>query len=168
MTRGGGPYIIFKIRAASGPIRLFMPDYVIDLDPIHQVLRLTIRKVLTDQVVLDAYRSIGRLASQGGPYAAIFDGSEVQDVKLSADTVRSLALGAPAVPAGRPRVAVVNTIVLYGLTRMFESTRTSVGLQFHIVWSVEEAYAMLGVSPESFSQRLFPENPVSAGSGAQT
>jgi len=46
---------------------------------------------LTDQVVLNAYHSIGQLASQGGPYAAIFDGSEVRDVKLSADTVRSLA-----------------------------------------------------------------------------
>ena len=145
-----------------------MPGYVIDLDPLHQVLRLTIHKFLTDQVVLDAYRSIGRLASQGGPYAAIFDGSEVRDVKLSADTVRSLALGAPAVPAGRPRVAVVNRIVLYGLTRMFESTRTSMSIQFHIVWSVEEAYAMLGVSPDSFSQRLFPESPVWAGSGAET
>ena len=133
-----------------------------------QYLRLTIRKILTDHVVLDAYRSIGLLASQGGPYAAIFDGSEVQDVKLSADTVRSLALGAPAVPAGRPRVVVVNSIVLYGLNRMFESTRTSISLQFHIVWSVEEAYAVLGVSPESFSQRLFPENPVWAESGAQT
>src|SRR5690349_15446251 len=99
-----------------------MPDYVIDLDPIHQVLRLTIGKVLTDQVVLEANSAIGRLASQGGPYAAIFDGSAVRDVKLSTDTVRSLALGAPAVPAGRPRVAVVNRIVLYGLTRMFEST----------------------------------------------
>ena len=145
-----------------------MPDYVIDLDPIHQVLRLTIRKVLTDQVVLEAYRAMRRLASQGGPYAAIFDGSEVRDVKLSADTVRSLALGAPAVPPGRPRVAVVNRIVLYGLTRMFESTRTSMSIQFHIVWSVEEAYAMLGVSPESFSQCLFPESPVRAGSGAET
>jgi hypothetical protein len=145
-----------------------MSDYVIDLDPTHQVLRLIIRKVLTDQVARDAYRSIGRLASQGGPYAALFDGSEVRDVKLSADTVRSLALEAPAVPAGRPRVAVVNTIVLYGLTRLVESTRISMGLQFHIVWSVEEAYAILGVSPESFSQRLFPENPVWAGSGPQT
>jgi hypothetical protein len=145
-----------------------MPDYVIDLDPTHQVLRLTIPKVLTDQVALDAYRSIGRLASHGAPYAAIFDGSKVQDVKLSADTVRSLALKAPAVPAGRPRVSVVNTIVLYGLTRLIESTRISMGLQFHIVWSVKEAYAMLGVSPEDFSQRLFPENPVGAGSGGQT
>jgi hypothetical protein len=145
-----------------------MPDYVIDLDPVHQVLRLTIGNALTDQVALDAYRSIGRLAFQGGPYAAIFDGSEVRNAKLSADTVRSLALEAPAVPAGRPRVAVVNTIVLYGLTRVVESTRISMGLKFHIVWSEEEAYAMLGVSPEHFSQRLFPESPVWAGSGAQT
>jgi len=145
-----------------------MPGYVIDLDPLHQVLRLTINEALTDQVLLDAYRSIGRLTSQGGPYAAIFDGSEVRDVKLSADTVRSIALGAPAVPAGRPRVAVVNRIVLYGLTRMFESTRTSIGLEFHIVWSLDEAYNILGVSPESFSQRLFPENPVAAEFGGQT
>jgi hypothetical protein len=145
-----------------------MADYVIDLDPIHQVLRLTLREVLTDQLLLDAYGSIGRVASQGGPYAAIFDGSEVRDVKLSADTVRSLALGAPAVPAGRPRVIVVNRMVLYGLTRMFESTRTSIGLEVHIVWSVDEAYAMLGVSPEDFSQRLFPEDLVSAGSGGET
>jgi hypothetical protein len=85
-----------------------MAGYVIDLDPINLVLRLTIGKVLTDQVVLDAYRSIGRLASQGGPYAAIVDNSEVRDVKLTADTVRALALGAPAVPAGRPRVVVVD------------------------------------------------------------
>jgi hypothetical protein len=34
-----------------------------------------------------------------------------------------------------------------------------------IVTAVEEAYAMLGVSPESFSQRLFPENPVFARVG---
>jgi hypothetical protein len=145
-----------------------MPDYVIDLDPIHQVLRLTLREVLTDQLLLDAYHALQRLAAQGGPYAAIFDGSEVRDVKLSADTVRSLALGAPAVPAGRPRVVVVNRMVLYWLTRMFESTRTSMGLELHIVWSVDEAYAMLGVSPEDFSQRLFPEDLVSAGSGRET
>ena len=144
-----------------------MSAFVIDLDPIRQVLRLTIREVLTDRVVLDVYQSMMRLASRGGPYAAIFDGSKVQEVKLSADTIRNLALGVPAVPAGRPRVVVVNKIVLYGLTRMFESTRTSMGFQFHIVWSVDEAYALLGVGPESFSERLFPESPIAAGSGGE-
>ena len=137
-----------------------MPDYVIDLDPVHEVLRITIRKVVTDQVVLDVYRSVKRLAAQGGPYATLADCSQVEDLKLSAETIRSLALGVPAVPAGRPRVVVVNRIVMYGLARMFESTRTSMGVQFHIVWSVDEAYAILGVGPESFSQRLFPKKAV--------
>ena len=137
-----------------------MPDYVIDLDPVHGVLRITIRKVVTDQVVLDVYRSVKRLAAQGGPYTTLADCSQVEDLKLSAETIRSLALGVPAVPAGRPRVVVVNRIVMYGLARMFESTRTSMGVQFHIVWSVDEAYAILGVGPESFSQRLFPKKAV--------
>jgi hypothetical protein len=106
-------------------------------------------------MALDAYRSLGRLAAQGGPYSAIIDCSRVEDLKLSAETVRSLAMGDLAVPGGRPRVAVVNTLVMYGLTRMFESTRTSMGLQFHIVWSVDEAYALLGVNLKDFSQRLF-------------
>jgi hypothetical protein len=62
-ARGGGLDIISKIGAASGTIWLFMADYVIDLDPIHQVLRLTIREVLTDQLLLDAYGSIGQAVS---------------------------------------------------------------------------------------------------------
>jgi hypothetical protein len=47
-------------------------------------------------VVLDAYHSMMRLASRGGRYAAIFDGSKVQEVKLSTDTIRNLQLGGPA------------------------------------------------------------------------
>jgi hypothetical protein len=137
-----------------------MPDYVIDLDPVHRVFRITIRKVVTDRLVLDVYRSVKRLAAQGGPYATLADCSQVEDLKLSAETVRSLALGVPAVPAGRPRVVVVNRIVMYGLARMFESTRTSMGVEFHIVWSMDEAYTILGVSPGDFSQRLFPERAV--------
>jgi hypothetical protein len=133
-------------------------DYVIDLDPIHRVLRLKLRKVLTDQLVLDAYRSLQPLAAQGGPYAAIFDGSELQDVKISFETVRSLVKEPPLVPAGRPRVVVVNRIIGYSLARMFESARASMGVEFHIVWSVDEAYAMLGVGAGDFSQRLFPGN----------
>jgi hypothetical protein len=31
------------------------------------------------------------------------------------------------------------------------------GRKLHLVISMDEAYAMLGVSPEDFSERLFPE-----------
>jgi hypothetical protein len=137
-----------------------MPDYVIDLDPIHLVLRVTPGKVVTNQVALDAYHSLKRLAAHGGPYATITDCSGVQELKLSADTVRSLGHEAPAVPGERPRVVVVNRLVMYALVDMFASMRSSMGLQFNIVWSPEAAHALLGVSPESFSQPLFPESPV--------
>ena len=143
---------------------LAIPEYTIDLDPTHQVLRVTHGEVVTDQIALDGYRALGRLAAQGGPYALITDCSEVKELKLSADTARYLALAPPAVPAGRPRIVVVNRVLMYGLTRMIASTRTAMGLQFYIVWSVDEAYAMLGISPEDFSRRLIPEDTVAAGS----
>src|SRR5215467_3358771 len=108
-----------------------MPDYVIDLDPVQQVLRVSLPKVVTDQMVRDAYHSLARLAATEGPYAAITDCSGVQDLKLSADTVRSLAHEPPAVPAGRPRVVVVNRLVMYALIDMFASMRISMGLQFN-------------------------------------
>jgi len=97
---------------------------VIDLDPTHQVLRATFRNVLTDQLLIEAYHSVARLASQGGPYAAMVDGSGVTKVEVSSDTIRSLAQTAPAVPGGRPRVVVANKqAVFYDLARMFELMR---------------------------------------------
>ena len=138
-----------------------MENYVIDLDPVHQVFRITLPYIVTDQMAVDAYRTVGRLAAQGGPYASITDFSEVLKLKLSADTVRHLAHQAPPVSlSARPRVAVVNSIILYSLMDMFCSTRISMGLQCHIVWSVDEAYALLGVGSASFSERLIPETPV--------
>jgi hypothetical protein len=50
---------------------------------------------VTDQVVLDVYRSVKRLAAKGGPYVTLADCSQVEDLKLSAETIRSLALGFP-------------------------------------------------------------------------
>jgi hypothetical protein len=40
---------------------------------------------------------------------------------------------------------------------MFEMHRDSMEGQFHVVHSLDEAYDLLEVSPEDFTQRLFPE-----------
>jgi hypothetical protein len=143
-------------------------NYIIDLDPVHQVFRITLPYIVTDQMAVDAYRSFRRLAAQGGPYASITDFSEVLKLNLSADIVRHLAHQAPPVSLStRPRVAVVNSIILYSLMDMFCEIRISIGLQCHIVWSVDEAYAMLGVSSEGFSDRLYPETPVGVAPHAE-
>jgi hypothetical protein len=91
-----------------------LANYVIDLDPVHRVLRLTAGKTLTDAILVEMYTTIAQVASQGGPYTAIFDGSAVVDTTVSAHTVRSLAAKTPAVPAGTLRVVVAPNLVVYG------------------------------------------------------
>jgi hypothetical protein len=133
-----------------------LTDYVIDLDPVHRVLRLTAGKTLTDAILIEAYTTVAQIASQGGPYAAIFDGSAVVDATVSAHTVRSLAAKVPAVPAGTLRVVVAPNLVIYGQSRMIELLRDGMGGLLQVVRSLDQAYAMLGVSHDSFVQRLFP------------
>ena len=132
-------------------------DYSIDLDPEHRVIRLTIKAIVTEELAEDCYKSLSFIASRGGPYAAIFDLSGVTGTTLSPDAVRGLAGRAPAVPAGRPRVIVADEPWIFGLARMFQICRDSLGEQFHVVRSLEEAYEMVGVRPEDFTQRIFPK-----------
>jgi hypothetical protein len=75
-----------------------LTEYVIDLAPAQRVLRLTAGKTLTDAILIEMYTTMARFANQGGPYPAIFDGSALVDTTVSAQTVRSLAAKAPAVP----------------------------------------------------------------------
>jgi hypothetical protein len=129
--------------------------YVIDLDPVHQVLRVTVIGTLTDSAARELHASLSHFATASVPYAAIFDLSRVTDNQLSIETIRDLVKKRPAVPTVRLRVVVAPRPVDYGMSRMFE--RDEMRGQFHLVLSVAEAYAMLGVSTENFSQRLFPE-----------
>jgi len=133
-------------------------DYRIDLDPAHRVIRLTVTAVVTEELAEECYQSVSFIASRGGPYAAIFDLSGVTGATLSPDAVRGLAGRAPAVPAGRPRVIVADEPWIFGMARMFQICRDSLGEQFHVVRSLEEAYAMLGVRSENFTQRVFPQD----------
>jgi len=133
-------------------------DYRIDLDPAHRVIRLTVTAVVTEELAEECYQSVSFIASRGGPYAAIFDLSGVTGATLSPDAVRGLAGRAPAVPAGRPRVIVADEPWIFGMARMFQICRDSLGEQFHVVRSLEEAYEMVGVRPEDFVQRIFPKD----------
>jgi hypothetical protein len=133
-------------------------DFVIDLDPTHRVLRLTITSALLTNELVDAcYQTLLLVSSCGDLYAAIFDLSGVTGTTLSSEAVRSLASRAPAVPEGRNRVLVAKAPVIYGLARMLQLYRNFMGGQYHVVWSMEEAYNLTGARPEDFTQRLFPE-----------
>ena len=133
-------------------------DYAVDLDPMHHVLRVTVTAALTDESCIEIYQTVARLASEGGPYAAIGDVSQVMNFPVSCDTVRALAATAPAIPGERARVIVAGQPALYGLARMFQLSRDSMGGQLKVVQSMDEAYELLEVAPRDFCRRIFPED----------
>ena len=93
-------------------------------------------------------------------YATTLDaklGRTGKDAFAAMKTIRDLAQKPPAVPFGRPRAVVAPRPEDYGVVRMFELWRDDIRGQLHLVLSMDEAYALLGVRPEDFSQRLFPE-----------
>src|SRR5215472_7224305 len=133
-------------------------DYSVDLDATHRVLRITVATTLTDESSTNIYWAIKRRLAGDGPYSAlILDLTQVTDFPVSSETIRSLASTGPAVPCEGPRVVAVRAPALYGLARMFELYRDSTGGKtLTIVQSLDEAYELLKVSPQDFSERLFP------------
>ena len=149
--------------AVSEPVGLpaqstLLVECLIDLDSKHDVLRITvITTVLTDKELMELYQLIALAASQDRPYSTILDLYEVERFPISAKTIRTLADSSPAVPKGTSRVIVAKQDVTYGLSRMFELVRDSMGGQLHVVRSLNEAYGLLGVNSEDFLQRLSPK-----------
>jgi hypothetical protein len=133
-------------------------DYRIDLDPTHSVIRLTLTaETVTLELGEDVYSCLTRIASRGGPYAAIFDLSAVKRCTIPAEWIRDFAYRPPAVPEGRVRVEIAKEPSIYGLARMLQLYRDSMGGQFQVIHSPEEAYDILGVRPEDFTLCLFPK-----------
>jgi hypothetical protein len=135
-------------------------DFAVDLDPTHRVLRITVATDLTDEACKNIYSGIKRLASRGGPYqGTILDFTQVVDFPVSSETIRALASTGPAVPGEGARILVAREPALYGLARMFELYRESMGGKLQtVVQSLDEAYELLKVTPQDFSERLFPED----------
>jgi hypothetical protein len=133
-------------------------DYEVDLDLTHNVIRLTVTaRIVTLELAEDIYILLSRVSSSGGPYAAIYDLSAAKDTTLPTELVRSYSRRAPSIPLGRTHVVVGKEPVIYGLARVFQMCSETLGYQFEVVRLLEEAYEMVGVCPEDFTERLFPK-----------
>jgi len=133
-------------------------DYEIDLDPTHSVIRLTVTaRIVTLELAEELHVYLTRLASHGGPYAAIYDLSAATDTTLTTEEVRHFGRRSRSLPSGRPNVVVGRPPSMFGLARIFQMCAEFVGNQFEVVHTLEEAYAIVGARPEDFTERLFPE-----------
>ena len=133
--------------------------YVVDLDPTHSVIRITITaEIVTPELAEEIRIRFARVVSSGGPFAAIVDGSRVTSWTEPAVAIRDAAFRDPAVPGGRAHVTVAREPSVFGLARMFQLCRDFFGEQYQVVDSLEEAYGIVGARPEDFTERLFPKD----------
>ena len=139
-------------------------DYEVDLDPAHNVIRLTVTaETVTLELAEDIYRHLLEAASRGGPYAAIYDLSAAKHTTIPTDLVRAFARRRPSVPTeGRKHVVVGKEPNIYGLARLFQICGDNVGTDYEVVHTLEEAYKVVEVRPEDFTERLYPERMAGA------
>lgn len=134
-------------------------NFKVDLDPSHSVIRLTVfEEAVSLECAQSIYECLSRIASSGGPYAAIYDLSRVKSTSIPTDLVRDFARRQPSVPTGRAQVVVGKETVIYGLARLFQLCGENVGHPFEVVHSLKEAYNMVGERPEDFTERLYPKD----------
>jgi hypothetical protein len=137
--------------------------YVVDLDPTHTVIRLTITaEIVTLELAEDVYHHLSRFTSHGGPYAGIYDLSLAKDSTLPTYMVRSFARRPPSIPMGRTHVVVGRAPAIYGLARIFQMCQEHLYSKFEVVRTLQEAYDIVGVRPEEFTERLFPKEKMAA------
>ena len=136
-------------------------DYEIDLCPTHSCIRLTMMaETVTQELAEEIYRHLSEATSSGGPYAAIYDLSATKHTPMPTDMVRRFARRPPSISMGRKHVVVGTEPVIFGLARVFQMCGESIGSEFQVVHTLEEAYSFVGVRPEDFTECLiWPSEP---------
>jgi hypothetical protein len=95
--------------------------------------------------------SVPQLAANDKIRGWIVDFSSVSSFEVSPETIRALAWSRPADPdSSRTRVFVAPAPNVYGLARMFVSHGDDTRPNLHVVRSMEDAYAVLGISKPKF------------------
>ena len=128
-------------------------NFTLRFDFDHRVLLITLEKVLTKATVLELHDATMRFINEHGQCSAIADFSAVERSELDAESVRSLALAVPPIPnlpIGKLRIVVAPRPDIYGLGRMFQILREAMGIKIHVVHSLGEAFALLGLKSSDF------------------
>lgn len=127
--------------------------YSFDFDLAHRILRCQLHGRVTDEVLKECYRAIAEYVAQIDPRAGIMDLSAVTSFEVSREAVRELARSAPAVPdPNRVRIVVAPSDCIFGMARMFQIEGERTRPNLHIVRSLAEAWAVLGVQDFVFEQ----------------
>lgn len=129
--------------------------YRFDFDSTHQILRGQLEGHIDDEELVEFYKEIGRQCTRIGPQASVADCSGVTSLQVIADTVRSLAKSPPALPGPeKPRFIVAPAPSVFGLARLFQFEGEATLPNLHVVRSLREVCAVMGVQKLRFESMV--------------
>ncbi len=119
-------------------------SFLFDSD--HRVLCCHCKGRISDAELKQFYEDAGHQVARVKPRAGIIDFREVTSIGASARTIVELAACSPAMPnPEEPRIVVAPQPHVFGLARMFQIEGQSTRPSFHVVRTLREACAILGV-----------------------
>jgi hypothetical protein len=121
-------------------------------DSTNKILLARFEGQLTNEAAAKYHDALGRNWRATGALAGIWDLSAASDFAISSDFVRSLAARKPITPGliNHPRFIVAPVTAAYGLMRMFQISGELSRPLLHVVRTVDEALAGLGVKSARF------------------
>ena len=136
--------------------------YHFEFDATNRILRGRLDGGVTDEALKEFYRLAAEYVAQTDARAATFDLSAATSFEVSPQTIRELAKSAPAMPdPSRPRCIVAPSPKIFGLARMFEIEGEVTRPNLHVVHTLEEVWAILGVQAPQFEP--LPRKPATSG-----
>jgi hypothetical protein len=122
-----------------------------DFDFGNKILRCRFTGRVTDDELKDYYVAASKYTAQTDAQGGLTDFSEADSVDVSHQTIRALASLPPVMPdASRLRCVVAPTDKVFGLARMFELQGQETRMNLHVVRTLKEALAILGLLEPKF------------------
>jgi hypothetical protein len=126
-------------------------SYHFDFDSTHRILRCRFEGRVTDDELKEYYVVAARLVAVKDPTFGITDFTAADSVDVAPETVRELASLPPVIrDQNRIRCVVAPSDKVFGLARMFELQGEGTRVNLHVVRTMKEALAILGVQKPHF------------------
>jgi hypothetical protein len=121
---------------------------LIEYDSGYKIARATFYGMLDDDLLMQSYQEIGKVARVRRPEIAILDFSHLTVFGVSTGAISRLALAKPNIAEPYPRCVVAPEDIAYGMSRMFQALSEEKRKNFHVVRTMAEAYEVLGIVAE--------------------
>jgi hypothetical protein len=150
-------------------LRLFGEEllmaYRFEFDSTNRILLCRFAGRVNDEDLKTFYRAAVRWIAILNPRAGITDLSALTSFEVTAETIRTLAKSLPSMPdPSHLLIIVAASAHTFGMARMFEFEGEVKRLNVHVVRTIKEALAILGMQESQFDQfKLIQELPDSPG-----